>query len=497
MYVAVWGQNSDGQCDVPNDLGPVIAVAAGNYHTLAVTVDGTVAAWGRNSSGQCDVPAGLFGVVSVAAGYGHSLALKADGSLVAWGSSSYGLNTIPDGLSDVVEISAGNYLNVALKSDGEVVAWGSSSYSANVVPESGQGAVHISAGYGHIITLTGNGSAVGWGDDWQGQVSGPAGRSDIVSLACGDDLTLGLTRSGRVLAWGWDIYGVTDVPAELGMVNSVATGDRFAMAVQADGRLTAWGQNSDGQSDVPVGLGPVVMADGGYGHAVALVSEVAPPTFANFTTVNGVVGLPLYYQVGLLGSADSLEASFVPSGVTFNPYSATFSGIPSDRGVYNVRVSALNGGMESSTVVQFVVDLPHSYSEWRRVYYPGSEADESVSGMLVDSDFDLVPNIFEYALFRDPTLRESNPMSTTSMASDAGEHYLTLSYTRRKSMTDVRLVVEVSSDLKNWHSGYQYTFIRSIVDNGDTETVTVMDRSTVGNSIERFIRLRVEPIVAP
>ncbi|NQX01971.1 putative Ig domain-containing protein, partial [bacterium] len=92
-YVAAWGLNTNGQCNVPRNLGPVIAVAAGNYHTLALKQDGTVAAWGQNSSGQCDVPAGLRNVIAVAAGYAHSVALKQDGTVIAWGSSSYSLNS--------------------------------------------------------------------------------------------------------------------------------------------------------------------------------------------------------------------------------------------------------------------------------------------------------------------------------------------------------------------------------------------------------------------
>ena len=52
-----------------------MAVAAGNYHSLALKSDTTVVAWGRNWEGQATVPEGLSNVVAVAAGYWHSLAL--------------------------------------------------------------------------------------------------------------------------------------------------------------------------------------------------------------------------------------------------------------------------------------------------------------------------------------------------------------------------------------------------------------------------------------
>ena len=42
-------------------------------------------AWGYNDYGQTNVPAGLSGVTAIAAGDYHSLALKSDGTVVAWG----------------------------------------------------------------------------------------------------------------------------------------------------------------------------------------------------------------------------------------------------------------------------------------------------------------------------------------------------------------------------------------------------------------------------
>jgi alpha-tubulin suppressor-like RCC1 family protein len=90
-------------------LANVIAIAAGDYHTLAVKSDGTVWTWGLNTSGQLgnssatnsctlplqcsDVPvqvSGLTGVLAVAGGANHSLALKSDGTIWAWGDNTNG-----------------------------------------------------------------------------------------------------------------------------------------------------------------------------------------------------------------------------------------------------------------------------------------------------------------------------------------------------------------------------------------------------------------------
>ena len=59
-------------------LTGVVAISAG-YHSLALRKDGTVVAWGGGYDfGQTNVPVGLNRVIAIAAGQHHSLALKDD-----------------------------------------------------------------------------------------------------------------------------------------------------------------------------------------------------------------------------------------------------------------------------------------------------------------------------------------------------------------------------------------------------------------------------------
>lgn len=89
--VIAWGYNNQGQTDVPAAaLTGVVAIAAGEQHSLALKLDGTVVAWGSNSDGQSSVLTGLTGVVAIAAGDNFSLALKSDGTIVGWGRNDYG-----------------------------------------------------------------------------------------------------------------------------------------------------------------------------------------------------------------------------------------------------------------------------------------------------------------------------------------------------------------------------------------------------------------------
>src|ERR1039458_367185 len=84
--VIAWGDNTYGQCNVPQGLTNVMAIAAGYQHSLALKMDGTVAAWGKDDdNGEADVPVGLSNVKAIAAGWGTSLALKGDGTVKAWG----------------------------------------------------------------------------------------------------------------------------------------------------------------------------------------------------------------------------------------------------------------------------------------------------------------------------------------------------------------------------------------------------------------------------
>ena len=77
-------------------LSGVIAIAAGEYHSLALKSNGTVWAWGRNNYGQLGIgtisdkktPAqvsGLGSVIAIAAGTFHSIAIKSDGTVWSWG----------------------------------------------------------------------------------------------------------------------------------------------------------------------------------------------------------------------------------------------------------------------------------------------------------------------------------------------------------------------------------------------------------------------------
>jgi hypothetical protein len=94
-------------------LKNVVAVTAGDSHTVALRADGTVVAWGSNGDGQLRIPAGLERVVSIQAGYNHTVALRDSGELVSWGGDSAGSLHIPDSANGALLFSAGGFHTVA------------------------------------------------------------------------------------------------------------------------------------------------------------------------------------------------------------------------------------------------------------------------------------------------------------------------------------------------------------------------------------------------
>jgi hypothetical protein len=99
---------------VPDGLSNVVAIAAGEGHSLALRSNGTLAGWGTNGFGQLTIPVEATTLVAISAGDQHSLALRADGALLAWGDNRYGQTVVPEGLQDVAAVAGGRAHTVAL-----------------------------------------------------------------------------------------------------------------------------------------------------------------------------------------------------------------------------------------------------------------------------------------------------------------------------------------------------------------------------------------------
>jgi hypothetical protein len=276
------GDNSEGQIIVPPTLTDVIAIAAGDYHSLALRTNGSVFAWGGDVDGQCDVPTNLIPALAIAAGGYHSLAIQADGSVLAWGNDDYGQSTLPPGLSNVIAVAAGTWHSFALRADGRLFAWGDNSFGQTNLPAGLSNVVAIAAGGGHNLALRADGSIAAWGEntdsagDYAGQCDVPANVTNAVAIGAGDFHSLAVLADGSVVAWGDNSQGQCTIPSGLAGAVEVAGGGADSFALGSNGTVTAWGVNSSGQGNIPVSISNAVAVAAGESHTVVLLSGSPP-----------------------------------------------------------------------------------------------------------------------------------------------------------------------------------------------------------------------------
>jgi hypothetical protein len=268
--VIAWGDNDEGETDVPAGLDSVIAIAAGWYHSMAVTGGGGVVAWGSNARGLLDVPAGLTGVTAVAAGQFHSLALTVAGTITGWGGNGYGQCDVPPGLSGVTSIAAGCDHCLAVAS-GRVYAWGGDKYGQASPPGSLCDVTAVAAGAGHSLALTQAGTVVAWGLNDFGETVVPAGLREVTAIAAGVNQSAAVKADGTVVTWGRQEGG--PVPADLSDVVTISGGGTHWLALTGSGLVRAWGSNDCGECDVPPVLAGVTAIAAGYGHSLAVVPD--------------------------------------------------------------------------------------------------------------------------------------------------------------------------------------------------------------------------------
>ncbi len=308
-----WGNNYSGQLGDGTTTHRATAddlslqggtqISSGEFHTLALTADGTVSAWGSNDYGQVgdgtttsrSAPIAvnaLTDVISVKAGHYHSLALKSDGTVWSWGSNNSGQlgdgttthRSSPvqvAGLSNIVMIAAGGFHSFALKADGTLWAWGSNTAGQlgdgstidRVTPVQVAGISNIlavDASIAHSMALKKDGTVWTWGANGSGQLgngttssrSTPvqvAGLAQVTAIAAGGYHSVALKSDGTVRAWGANDKGqlgdgtavnrLTPVhTSSLTDVKTIGAGMYHSLAATfGAGDVWAWGDNSYGQ----------------------------------------------------------------------------------------------------------------------------------------------------------------------------------------------------------------------------------------------------------
>lgn len=312
---------------------PRIPISVGNNHSCVLTESNGVKCWGDNSRGQLgngstvssSVPVDVVGlnggVLAIAAGESFSCALTQDGSVKCWGGNfSGGFSAVPSdiaGLSEGVTSISVRRNNICVRtSRGGVKCWGSMNLPevggylfpyGDVpldVPGLSEGVLQVSSGEYHSCALTLLGVKC-WGNNFVGQLGNGTNALSLLpidvvglngaveGLSSGGGQTCALLRVG-LKCWGW-FNGSNSgslLPVDVAGLGAeavgVGAGYGHTCAVVGQGGLKCWGFNSDGQlgngsggqfadSFVPVDVvglrGQVVAFSGGGWHSCALKTD--------------------------------------------------------------------------------------------------------------------------------------------------------------------------------------------------------------------------------
>jgi alpha-tubulin suppressor-like RCC1 family protein len=356
-----WGNNGAGQLgndSTTNSSTPVtvadlddqdvMALAAGDAHSMALLADGTVRTWGQNGSGQLGngttidsrtpvAVTALAGtkVVAIAADGSHSMALLHDGTVLAWGNNGFGQLGIGNLDSSSTPVAV-----TALPDDRKVVA--------------------IAAGAGHNMALLDDGTVRAWGDNDYGQLGNGNTEdstvpvtvtglpTDVVAIAAGIH-SMALHEDGTIRTWGFNRDGqlgdgtainssvpvtVSGLPANK-EVEAVAAGHVHSVALLDDGTLWTWGANTEGQ----LGNGTTTIA----------------PT----TTPQSVTGLPADKKVVAVAAGHFHNVTLLDDG-TVQTWGNNFFGQLGNNTTTGSSIPVTVTGLDGKTVAMVAAGRWHS-----------------------------------------------------------------------------------------------------------------------------------------
>ncbi|KAK9156449.1 hypothetical protein Sjap_003929 [Stephania japonica] len=290
-----WGTDAYEPTLVPA-LPPIItAIAAGHYHSLAITTEGHVWTWGRNHEFQLGRPP--------SSSNSGSDWWKEPGKV-------HGLDQVR-----VIGASASGVVSAAIGEDGSLWVWGKSKRGqlglgrgvieaplpCRVDSLAGEHIVKVSFGWGHALACTMDGKLFGWGysaDGRLGRIGGAAAAAARVENPCSISSSLDVAERAVLEQMEKEnsmpiVWEPTLVQESHGFqVSDIACGHDHSLVLFSGGRLISGGSNQNGQlgrqqvmppylddmlQDVNMSARPLSISSG-HGHSLAVCRQTLPTT---------------------------------------------------------------------------------------------------------------------------------------------------------------------------------------------------------------------------
>lgn len=212
---------------VPLPTIGIVAVAAGDSHTIALEDNGTVWGWGSNDRGQLgDIIArrsGLFG--------GYSMVTSVPSPQRIPGLS--GINAIAAGTNHTLALQNGTVWTFGNNENRQLGRTTTSGSTPGQIPNL-TNVVAIAADGDYTVVLKNDGTV--W-EPVRGPISGLAGATAIDVDHFGSVVAL---RNGAV--WEWSSFGTRQLhAASLSGISAVSVGWSYGVAVKNDDTIWAWG----------------------------------------------------------------------------------------------------------------------------------------------------------------------------------------------------------------------------------------------------------------
>ena len=365
--VIAWGQNVNGECDVPEPNEDFTMVAAGLNHSLGLKSNGSIEAWGYNEFDQCEVPEPNIDFVLVERGAWHNLALKTDGAIVTWGRNEFGQLDVPEPNTGFISASGGSCHSIGLKADGSVVAWGRNNYGQCNVPEPNTEFVSIAAGWYFNIGLKEDGSLVTWGYNDAGQLNIPEPNTGFIAFAAGESHGIALRSDSTIVAWGSNINGELEIPEPNSDFISITAGYYHNLALKSDSSVLSWGLNDMGQCNIPEPNVNIASFAAGHRHSLGIRSggyHVDSDGSGDYTSIQLAIDAAPPYGTVTLG-----DGSFSANG----NMDLDFHGKP-------IQLVSLNGNPSNC-----IIDCQGTESEPHRgfIFQSGENSESVIEGITI------------------------------------------------------------------------------------------------------------------